>query len=52
MNRFLHFLECMCYIQDLAKKPVGLSQICIVPFSNFDNETFGSFRMTRCLFYI
>jgi len=46
----LAFLECICYSQDLAKKPV--SQICIVPFSNFGNGiTFGPLRM-RCLFYI
>ena len=46
----LAFLEYICYIQTLAKKPV--SQICVVPFSNFGNGiTFGPLRM-RCLFYI
>jgi len=42
----LVFLECICYIQILVIHKKGtVSQICVVPFSNFPNwMTFGSLR--------
>ena len=49
----LAFFECSCYIQNLVirqKEPV--SQICVIPFSNFGNwKTYGPLRIW-CLFYI
>jgi len=49
----LAFLECSCYIQNLVirqKEPV--SQIRVVPFSNFSSWiAFGPLRI-KCLFYI
>ena len=49
----LAFLEFSCYIQNLViRKKEPVSEICVVPFSNFGNWiTFGPFRI-RCLFYI
>jgi len=49
----LAFLEVSCYIQNLViRKKEPVSEICVVPFSNFDNRiTFGPSRI-RCLFYI
>jgi len=49
----LPFLECICYIQNLVIRQKELvSQICVVPFSNFGNWiSFGPLRI-RCLFYI
>ena len=49
----LAFLEFRCYIQNLVlRKKEPVSEICVVPFSNFGNWiTFGPLRIW-CLFYI
>jgi len=49
----LAFLECSCYIQNLViRQKESASEICVVPFSNFDNWiTFDPLRIRR-LFYI
>ena len=47
---FLHFWNVPATFRIWQKEPV--SEICVVPFSNFGNWiTFGPLRM-RCLFYI
>jgi len=49
----LVFLEFSCYIQNsIIRQKEPVSEICVVPFSNFVNWiTFGPLRI-RCLFYI
>jgi len=49
----LAFMEFICYIQKLAIwQKDTISEICVVPFSNFGNcITFGPLRI-RCLFHI
>jgi len=50
----LAILECSCYVQNSVIRPKEpVSQICVVPFSNFGNWiTFDPLRIRWCLLHL